>query len=104
VASKLDALSTNYSMNGDRIYQVDMYTGAEVRHSRLRSLSYDSVNDHPLIITLTSAVEQAAVSNQLPSLRLLLDKVVPKPQINSQQVLALMAAKETRIGESIHAH
>jgi len=32
-------------MNGDRIYQVDMYTGAEVRHSRSRSLSYDSVND-----------------------------------------------------------
>jgi hypothetical protein len=50
-----------------------------------------------------SEVEQAALNNQSQGVGLLPGKLVPKPQINSQQVLGLVAAKEARIGESIRA-
>jgi len=51
-----------------------------------------------------SAVGRAVRNNRLPNLEPPPGKPVPKSQLNSQQVLHLVAAKETRIGESVLAH
>src|SRR4028119_734147 len=50
-----------------------------------------------------STPEQAALNNRSPNLKQPPDKLHPKPQINSQQVLHLLTAKEARNEESIHA-
>jgi hypothetical protein len=47
---------------------------------------------------------QAALNNRSQNLEPPPGKIVPRPQINSQQVLHLLTVKETRIGELILAH